>query len=493
MARDSDVDPSTDNQGGEQTAAELAAEVSRLEAELADQRDKARRVGWRKARQVIAVILASLSVVGAVATTTAFWLHERVLDTEIFVETVRSTLDDPAVTDAVGSYVSEQIFVAVDLESRIEEQLTAADRFFADLLQELLGLGELATSALDQLDPPSLVDLAGPIAATIETPVRNAVNDFVGSAEFRDGLEATIRVAHPAAVALLRGDEEALPNVVVDSGEVRLDLVPLIAASMRAMVAGGLEIVGLEEVVPAIPVSETPGDGLRALADAVGADLPSDFGQVLIMSESELNELQAVMRVFDRLPWLLLILTLVLIASTVAVSTNRRRTVVQLAIGASAGLFIAFIAIRRLEEFIVDSISDPEGSAAARTVLTSVFGSLRLTLVVLTIAALVLGIALVAAAHGWLQAGRKWASDLTSTSDGVSAAQRFTARYADPLLAAGTAVAILTLFFVGIGWPQVVVIGLLLSLLMWWITRCDRRLEVETDSEQALVDNPVRD
>ncbi len=475
--------PAGDVSGG-RTAGELEAEVARLEQELAAAKEVAEGTPPRRTvRKVVAGILVALSVLGVVATTVAFWVHDRLLDSETYTAAILPALEDPAVTDAIGDYISDQVFEAVDLEGRFEARLTAADEFLAEQLQELLGLGDLATGLLSRLDPPQLADLAGPLALAIETPVRNAVNDFVGSEEFRNGLERAIVVAHAKAVALLRGDYDELPRLVVDSGEVRLDLVPLIATTLRGVVERGLDFIGLDAVIPLIPVAETPGAGIEQLATALGTDLPPDFGQLVVMSQDQLEELQSAMRAFDRLPWFLLAATLLLIAGAIASSLRRLRTVASLAIGTAFGMFVALLVMRRVEQAVLDAIADPDGRAAAGTVVTTVLGNLRTTLVVLMIVTVGLGIVIILSERGWLQAGWGWIRETTRPTPGGSVAQRFTAHYADPLRAGGLAVAAIALFFAGIGWPQVIIIGGLFGLYWWWITASSAAIAAESGEE----------
>jgi hypothetical protein len=424
----------------------------------------------RTVRRVVAGVLVLLSVLGVVATTAAFWLHDRLLDSEALTAVIRPALEDPAVTDAVGSYISDEILDAVDLEGRLETRLTAADDFLAQQLQQLLGLGDPALDLLSRLETPRLGDLAGPVAAALEAPVRDAVNDFVASEAFRTGLERAIVVAHTKGVALLRGDFAELPPVVVESGEVRLDLVPLIAAALRGAVERGLDGIGLDVVIPLIPVAETPGAGIEQLAAALGADLAPDFGQVVIMTEDRLEELQSAMRAFDRFHWLFLAMTLVLIAAAIAAAPRRRRTVASVAIGTAFGMFVAMVALRRVEQAVIDAVTDPEGRAAILPVSTVVLGSLRATFIALMIIGVLLGIVLIMSELGWLQAGWKWLREAIRPAPEGSLARRFTADHADSLRAGGLAAAAVALFFAGLGWPQVIITGGILGLHWWWIT-----------------------
>lgn len=229
--------------------------------------------------------------------------------------------------------------------------------------------------------------------------------------------------------------------------------------------------------------------GIEQLASVLGTDLPPDFGQLVIMSEARLEELQAAMRTFDRLPWFLLVITLALIAGAIASSLRRLRTVASVAIGTAFGMLIAIVGLRRIEQVVLDAVADPEGRAATRAVLTAVLGSLRTTLVVLMIIGVLLGIVIILSERGSLQAAWRWLEATMRPALGGSAAERFTAHYADPLRAGGLAAAAVALFFAGIGWPQVIIIGGLLGLYWWWIAASAARIAPE--SREGPVDANV--
>jgi hypothetical protein len=201
------------------------------------------------------------------------------------------------------------------------------------------------------------------------------------------------------------------------------------------------------------------------------------------MSQDRLEELQSAMRMFDRFPWLLLAITLLLMGGAIATSLRRWRTAAGIAIGTAFGMLVAVVGLRRLQQAVLDAITDPEGRAATRTVMTVVLGSLRTTLVVLMILGVVLGIVIILSERGLLQAGWIWVRERTRSAPGGSPAQRFTAHYADPLRAGGLAAAAIALFFAGIGWPQVIIIGGLLGLYWWWITASSAATAPESREE----------
>jgi hypothetical protein len=69
------------------------------------------------------------------------------------------------------------------------------------------------------------------------------------------------------------------------------------------------------------------------LSKALGVTLPSDFGQITLVKSSDLAAVQQGVKAFDRLTLVLPLITILLIALSLWLSVNRRRTVLQLAVG----------------------------------------------------------------------------------------------------------------------------------------------------------------
>ena len=134
--------------------------------------------------------------------------------------------------------------------------------------------------------------LAGSIAGGLETRIREAITTFVTS---RDGDGLLVRLVsklHERTVLLLRDELDQLPNIDVESGEVKLNLVPMVAESIRRVVNAGIVELGGDRQIPEFSSNEDAEQAIDRLAGIVGRDLPPDFGQVALMSEDQLRNAQ---------------------------------------------------------------------------------------------------------------------------------------------------------------------------------------------------------
>ena len=175
--------------------------------------------------------------------------------------------------------VGDQLLEALSLETRLGERLAQAEDRLLERLAEALDLPDVVVRRLANASL-GLDSLAPMIAAGVETRIRAAVETFLSSPEGTSLLIATIEIAHERSVLLLRDEMDQLPNVVVEEGEVRLNLVPLMAEVLRSVVNAGLDFVGIEREIPPFDSSEDATAAVERLASVVNQELPPDFGQV---------------------------------------------------------------------------------------------------------------------------------------------------------------------------------------------------------------------
>ena len=120
------------------------------------------------------------------------------------------------------------------------------------------------------------------------------------------------------------------------------------------------------------------------------------------MSEAQLVSVQDSVKMFDRLVIVLILVTLIFFVLSIVLSLNRRRTLIELGLGVAAAFLIARAATRRLEQMIVDSITDPTTRGAAKAGISTVLGNLR------TIGVWVLVIGIIVAVAAYLVGRPKW-------------------------------------------------------------------------------------
>jgi hypothetical protein len=162
-----------------------------------------------------------------------------------------------------------------------------------------------------------------------------------------------------------------------------------------------------------------------------------------------------------------------MIAVTAALSVDRRRTAVQLAVGTIVGVLIARLIIRKISEDVVASIAS-QNRGAVKAVLDDAFGSLRgFTRWLFAIALLVAIVAFLMGKREWLSAARAQAARAYGAGKDVATSERpyahWIREHADGLQVAGPIVAIGLLFIVGVTWVPLILIGAVLVLYELWI------------------------
>ncbi len=321
---------------------------------------------------VVLVILSSLSVVLAVV---ASWAHSTVLETDQFMEAVGPALEEPALYTALGNRVSVEVLTALDLETRIGDALGQVDDFLFGALIDALDLGPRGQQILEAYNGPNLESLAPTIASGLEERITTRIQTFIESSEFGSRLPALVERAHEATVALLRDDFTEIPNVSIVDSNVQLNLIPIITEAIRKVLPD-LGDLGSNINLPD-RVSDRVDEGRQQLAEAIGARLPDNFGQITIMSEERLNELQDGVVMLDRLVWLLIGLAVVLLVVTMVVSKTRRKTAIQLAVGVVIALLLAGVILNGVKNRVIEAIGNPDGQAAAAAIMGDLFSKLR--------------------------------------------------------------------------------------------------------------------
>ena len=202
------------------------------------------------------------------------------------------------------------------------------------------------------------------IAAGVETRIREAVTTFVSSREGNDLLLRTIAFAHERSVLLLRDELDQLPNVVVTEGEVRLNLVPVIAEVLRSVINAGLDFIGIQRQIPPFDSTEDATDAIDRLATVVGRDLPPDFGQVRIASEESLEQAQGYVRAFDLALWALLIAAIVLGVLAVWLAPSIPVGAVRVGIAAAIAALAGWGLVQVLAARVADAATTADGRVA---------------------------------------------------------------------------------------------------------------------------------
>src|SRR3954471_22278385 len=289
-----------------------------------------------RARGITAAVLVGLFIVLVPLTTTIAWVHRTVMDTDTYVSTVAPLSDDPAVIAAASRQITNQLYQALDVPTKVADVLPANAKL-----------------------------LAVPIANGARDYVQQAVTRVLQSSAFQELWARANRFAHTQLVAVLRGDTTVLKAT---GGQIALNLVPLLEAALQNMQGFVSAVVGHPISFPPATESDLPSVACAKLGAAIDRQLPSNCGVITLFRAHNLAVAQRGVRAFDRGTILLVILTPLVAAVALVASPRRRRTVLQLAVGGAAALIVA----RRLVIWTQSSLVDtgrPQNKSAREAIV----------------------------------------------------------------------------------------------------------------------------
>jgi lipopolysaccharide export LptBFGC system permease protein LptF len=163
----------------------------------------------------------------------------------------------------------------------------------------------------------------------------------------------------------------------------------------------GVGAIGIERQIPPFDSNEDAEQAITRLADVLGRDLPSDFGQVKLMTEDQLQNAQDLVRTFDRLVWLLLILAVVLAVLAVILAPTRRSGLIRVGVGVAIAVVLGWVAV----DLISARLADAAGTAEGATAIAELTSTVVATMQPVTAALAIIGLGAAAAAFISLRGG----------------------------------------------------------------------------------------
>ncbi len=377
-------------ESAEEEIARLAEEQARLEAEVEDLRGQLaapapRRKGRpRRIVTALLVLLTSLVVTVAVA---GVWARRNALNTDRWVETVTPIAADPAVHEALGRWMTDELMAVIDL-----------DALFESVLPER---GQI---------------LAVPLTNAVEGFVNDKIDEFLASDTFQRLWVDLNRRAHDRVVAVLEGDTG---NLQIEDGEVVLNLVPVLNGVLAEIGKASPEILGRTVDLPTLTVEEVPKDAIEKIEDATGLRIPDDWGQFTVFEAQRLEQAQDAVDLFNRFVVYVVVAAVVLLALTLWCSPHRRRTLLQLMVGIALGVVLIRRLGLRLEDDVVD-LAKPENQDAVRVVVGAFVSSLLdATAWILGGAAAIAAVAAITGPYRWAKALRHGVASMARTAVGA--------------------------------------------------------------------------
>jgi hypothetical protein len=330
-----------------------------------------RTSGRRRVLSGFVLLLACLTIL---VTTVAVWTHQVALNTDRFTSLVSNAVTEPAVTDPIATRITAQVVDALDIQTRLEARLP-------DAIKPLAGALESA------------------VADRIEARLKIALRD----PRLQDALLQTVSFTHAQIVRLLRGETD---NLSIVDGYLTLDALPVVGAALTELQSMGLIPANVQ--LPDLTAREAPEVLAQRLDSALGVTLPPDFGTIRLMPAARLATAQNVVRIFDIVVVVLIVLSALLVALALWLAVDRRRMLIYLGIGVVIVFLIARLAMNAARNAIIGGIADGDVRGAAQTIVDSTLRDLRGVTVLIIIATVIV----VIAAYLW---GRpKWVMTTTA-------------------------------------------------------------------------------
>jgi hypothetical protein len=229
------------------------------------------------------VILLVLATLLRTLGIVAVWAQRQLLDTQNWVETSDRLLENQQIREALSTAVLQRVYASAPVENRLRESL-----------------------------PPNLQPLAGPIAAGLREVANRNAPKVLGTAAALTAWEKANRTAHTQLLRVLNGD-------VARGGTVTLNLHDLIA-------------------------QVAAGTGLPA---GVADRLPANLQQLQVLKTDKIEAAQKALQTAKKLVIVLIVVSVLLLAGAIALSTDRRRTVVACG-GCVVFAGVAVLALRRI-------------------------------------------------------------------------------------------------------------------------------------------------
>jgi len=267
---------------------------------------------WRRA---LVAILVILSVVLLPIAGLTVWVRNLVLDTDKYVDTVAPLASNKDITDTVANRITNKLFSEVDVEKEVNDALPERAQF-----------------------------LASPIASGVETFTRDAVPRILASDKFKTLWRNANRRAHTAVDKVLTGEG----SVSVKNGKVVLDLTPIVDTVIQDLDKRGVTVF-----------------------DSVGQDVSKKNLQVELFDASQLEKARSAVHLLDRLRIVLVVLVFVLLGVALALSGDRRRSLMRWALGVVVAMAITAALLALARYAFLDVAKNRDAAAAVFDILTS--------------------------------------------------------------------------------------------------------------------------
>ena len=285
-----------------------------------------------RTRTIAAVAVTVLAVLLATLAVDAFWLHDRIFNTEHFVESLAPLPQDPAVSTAIATKTVEALASNSTAESKVTEVL-----------------------------PDRLAFLAPNVMGLVEERVFDATQRLVASDAFASVWTKGLEVLHSRIIGILDGD----PSQPTEGG-IGIDL-----GGTAGLVQAELEERGID----------------------LFADIETDVGEIVFIQAAMLAGPREIVDVFNTGVWVLPILALLVLGLAVLIDKDRLRPIQFFGFGLAIAVLVSLAAIRIFASYAGGKVENGVYRDGAAAIWDALLNGYLLLSAIVGIGALVVGLA----------------------------------------------------------------------------------------------------
>jgi hypothetical protein len=264
---------------------------------------------WRRA---LVATLVILSVVLVPLAGLSIWVRNLVLDTDRYVDTVAPLAEHRAITDRVADRLTDRLFEEVNVQQEAQQALPERAQF-----------------------------LAGPLSTGVETFVRDAAQRILASDQFKTVWRNANERAHARVIKALTDEGE---NVSVKDGKVVLNLSAVVDEVVTRLNDRG------------VTVFDSLAENQKNL-------------EVELFDASQIESARSAVDLLDRLRIVLVVLVFVLLGAALALSGNRRRTLLRWGLGIALAMAVTAGLIALGRSVFLDQAQNRDAAAAVFDIL----------------------------------------------------------------------------------------------------------------------------
>jgi hypothetical protein len=290
-----------------------------------------------RGRSVLVAILGILACIAITISATTVWVHQTALNTDRYVSVVSRVAADPAVIDEVSTNLADRV----------------TDRIV------------------------SRVELPAFVVPLLESWLQEQIASFMASEAFADGWTAANRAAHSTLVRILRSE------AILGEEPVTISVAELVVIAIDRLQEAG--VIPADVELPDPSDSEAVEAIRQILAERLDVEVPPDFGQITLVRPERLETARQLVRIFDIVTVVSVLVAIALVALTIYLARNRLRAVLLLGIGAAVALLVAIGATGAISGAVAGALAEAGVRGTLGAMLSALLGDLAAALVVVLI------------------------------------------------------------------------------------------------------------